>query len=336
MKPFSCAIVGASGMVGGMFLKILEERKLPVSKLYLFTSARSAGQILKFNGQDVVIEEFVPEVFNRGIDFALFGVDGKFSRKYAPIAAKAGCIVVDNSSGWRMAEDVPLVVPEVNSATLATHKGIIANPNCCATPAVVALKPLLDKYGLQRVVISTYQSVSGAGVEGMTDLECTLQGENPQYFPYQIAGNVIPHIDTFHEDGYTGEEKKMMAEIRKILTCPDLPLTATTVRVPVEFGHSLSINVTLENEFDIDDVRALLANFPGIVLQDNPEYNIYPMPLNAAGTDSVYVGRIRRDDSYANSLNMWVVTDNTRKGAATNAVQILESLQNCQSEENCS
>ncbi|MCL2286188.1 MAG: aspartate-semialdehyde dehydrogenase [Firmicutes bacterium] len=326
IKPFSCAIIGASGMVGGMFVKILEERKLPVSKLYLFASARSAGQILKFNGQDVVIEEFTPEVFDRGIDFALFGVDGKFSRKYAPVAAKAGCIVVDNSSGWRMAEDVPLIVPEVNRASLAAHKGIIANPNCCAVPAVVALKPLLDKYGLQRVVISTYQSVSGAGVDGITDLERTLQGKDPQHFPYQIAGNIIPHIDIFHDDGYTGEEKKIMAEIRKILSCPTLALTATTVRVPVEFGHSLSINVTLTNDFRLEDVQELLSNSPGIILQDHPENNHYPMPLYAAGTDNVYVGRIRRDDSFKNSLNMWVVADNTRKGAATNAVQIVETL----------
>jgi len=326
MKSFSCAIVGASGMVGGMFIKILEERKLPVSKLYLFASARSAGQTVKFNGQDIVIEEFTAEVFDKGIDFALFGVDSDFSKKYAPIAAKAGCIVVDNSSAWRMTDDVPLVVPEVNSGDLPTHKGIIANPNCCATPSVVALKPLMDTYGLERVVISTYQSVSGAGVGGMNDLERTLQGESPQHFLYTIAGNLIPHIDTFHEDGYTGEEKKLMAEIRKILHAPALPLTATTVRVPVEFGHSLSINVTLKNEFELEEVRKLFENSPGITLQDHPANNIYPMPLHAAGTDSVYIGRIRRDDSFPNSLNLWVVADNTRKGAATNAVQIVEAL----------
>ena len=313
-------------MVGGMFINILEERALPVSKLYLFASARSAGQTLKFNEQDVTIEELTPEAFDRGIDFALFGVEGDISKKYAPIAAKTGCIVVDNSSAWRMASDVPLVVPEVNGNDLSVHKGIIANPNCCATPAVVALKPLMDAYGLERVIISTYQSVSGAGVGGMNDLEKTLQGESPQHFPYTIAGNIIPHIDTFHEDGYTGEEKKIMAEIRKILHYPSLPLTVTTVRVPVEYGHSLSMNVTLKNDFELNAVRKLLGNSPGVILQDDTANNLYPMPLYAAGTDSVYIGRIRRDDSYPNSLNLWVVADNTRKGAATNAVHIIEAL----------
>ena len=326
MRPFSCAIVGASGMVGGMFLQIMQERKLPVSKLYLFASARSAGQTLQFNGQDVAIEELTSDVFDRGIDYALFGVEGDVSKIYAPIAAKAGCIVVDNSSAWRMADDVPLVVPEVNASDLQNHKGIIANPNCCAVPAVVALKPLLDAYGLGRVVISTYQSVSGAGVGGLADLERTLKGEKGEHFPYTIAGNLIPHIDTFHDDGYTGEEKKVMAEIRKILHVPELPITATTVRVPVEYGHSLSINVTLKREFEPADVRKLLENAPGVVLQDDPAKLLYPMPLMAAGTDSVYVGRIRRDDSCANSLNLWVVADNTRKGAATNAVQVMESF----------
>jgi len=327
MKPFTCAIVGASGMVGSMFLKILQERKLPVSKLYLFASARSAGQTLQFNGQDVVIEELTPDVFDRGIDYALFGIEGDVSKIYAPIAAKAGCIVVDNSSAWRMADDVPLVVPEVNGGDLQNHKGIIANPNCCATPAVVALKPLLDAYGLSRVVISTYQSVSGAGVGGLADLARTLKGEAAGYFPHTIAGNLIPHIDSFHDDGYTGEEKKLMAEVRKILHVPNLPITATTVRVPVEFGHSLSINVTLQQEFDLTDVKKLLAKAPGVVLQDDPANLLYPMPLAAAGTDSVYVGRVRRDDSLANSLNLWVVADNTRKGAATNAVQVVEMVQ---------
>jgi len=331
MRPFTCAIVGASGMVGGMFLKILEERNLPISKLYLFASARSAGQTLKFNGQDIIIEELTPSVFtsadgNTKIDFALFATEGDISKKYAPIAAGAGCIVVDNSSAYRLANDVPLVVPEVNSGDLQNHNGIIANPNCCAAPSVVALKPLLDTYGLQRVVISTYQSVSGAGVGGMADLERTLQGEPQQHFPHIIAGNLIPHIDSFHDDGYTGEEKKLMAEIRKMLHLPTLPVTATTVRVPVEFGHSLSINVTLSKAFDLGDVRKLLANAPGITLQDDPARNLYPMPLTAAGTDAVYVGRIRRDDSFPNSLNLWVVADNTRKGAATNVIQIVESM----------
>jgi len=326
MKPFTCAIVGASGMVGGMFLKILQERKLPILKLYLFASARSAGQTLQFNGQDVLVEELTPDVFNRDIDYALFGVEGDISKIYAPIAAKAGCIVVDNSSAWRMADDVPLVVPEVNGCDLQSHKGIIANPNCCAVPAVVALKPLLDAYGLNRVVVSTYQSVSGAGVGGISDLERTLKGEAAAHFPYTIAGNLIPHIDSFYDDGYTGEEKKLMAEVCKILHVPNLAITATTVRVPVEFGHSLSINVTLAHELELADVKNMLAKAPGVVLQDDPANKLYPMPLAAAGTDNVYVGRVRRDDSCANSLNLWVVADNTRKGAATNAVQIMEMV----------
>ena len=315
-------------MVGAMFVKILEERKLPITKLFLFASARSAGQTMKFNGEDIVIEELTPEVFDRKIDFALFAVEGDVSKKYAPIAARAGCVVVDNSSAWRMDSDVPLVVPEVNCGDLSAHKGIVANPNCCAAPAVVALKPLLDTYGLERVIISTYQSVSGAGVGGIKDLDRTQKGEPPGHFPYVIAGNLIPHIDIFHNDGYTGEEKKLMAEVCKMLHCPALPITATTVRVPVEYGHSLSINVTLSKNFELDAVRNLLANSPGVVLQDDMANNIYPMPLHAAGTDHVYIGRIRRDDSFANSLNLWVVADNTRKGAATNAVQIIEGLTN--------
>ena len=326
MKPFTCAIVGASGMVGGMFLKVLEERKLPVSKLYLFASARSAGQAVKFGDQEIMIEELTPTVFDRSIDFALFGVEGDISKKYAPIATKAGCIVVDNSSAWRLEPDVPLVVPEVNGTDLDSHKGIVANPNCCATPTVVALKPLLEKYGLNRVVISTYQSVSGAGVGGMSDLERTHQGQAPEQFPYPIAGNLIPHIDVFHEDGYTGEEKKLMAEVRKMLHAPELRITATTVRVPVKYGHSLSINLSLAKPFDIAELRQVLANAPGITLQDNPDKKLYPMPITAAGTDQVYVGRLRRDESCENGLNMWVVADNTRKGAATNAVQILEHV----------
>jgi len=326
MKPFSCAIVGASGMVGGMFVKILEERKLPVEKLYLFASSRSAGKTLQFNGQDIVIEELKPEVFDRGIDVALFAVESNVSHSYAQIAAEKGCIVVDNSSAWRLMDDVPLVVPEVNAEDLKNHNNIIANPNCCAAPAVVALKPLLDKYGIERVVISTYQSVSGAGVGGISDLEKTLKGEPRKHFPHQIANNLIPHIDKFYDDGYTGEEKKLMAEVRKMLHSPTLPITATCVRVPIEYGHSLSINVELYDDFTIEDIRTLYEDAPGIVLQDDAQKNLYPMPLAAAGTDQVYVGRIRRDDSFPNSLNLWVVADNIRKGAATNAVQIVEKL----------
>ena len=324
MKPFTCAIVGATGMVGGMFIKILEERKLPVSKLYLFASARSAGKTLAFNGQDIVIEELTPESFDRGIDAALFAADDNSSRIYAPIAAAKGCIVVDNSPVWRMAPDVPLVVPEVNGGDIAAHRGIIANPNCCAAPAVVALKPLLDAYGLGRVVISTYQSVSGSGVDGIRDLDASLQGQAGSFYPQPIAHNLLPHIGSFEDTGYTGEEVKLMAEIKKMLHTPELKITATTVRVPVYYGHSLSINVSLEKPYDLPDLRRLLESAPGVVLYDNPAENMYPTPIMAAGNDNVYIGRLRRDDSCENGLNMWVVTDNTRKGAATNAVQTLE------------
>ena len=325
-KFFSCAILGASGMVGSKFLQILHERMLPISKLYLFGSSRSAGQTIEFLGQRIVIEELTEDVFNRGIDFALFAVGNEISKKYAPIAAAAGCIVIDNSSAWRMHSNVPLVVPEVNGNTLTQHTGIIANPNCCATPATVALKPLQDAYGLARVVISTYQSVSGAGVGGIRDLTATLEGKPCSHFPHPIAGNILPHIDATHEDGYTGEEKKLMAEICKILQQPTLAITATTVRVPVEYGHSLSINVSLMREFEMAELKEKLATAPGVCMQDDTINNIYPTPRGAAGTDLVYIGRLRRDTSFKNSLNMWVVADNTRKGAATNAVQILEFL----------
>jgi len=313
-------------MVGGMFVKILEERKLPVSQLYLFASARSAGKMLAFNGQDITIEELTAISFDRGIDVALFAVDDNTSLAYAPIAAAKGCVVVDNSSAWRMASDVPLVVPEVNGNDIATHNGIIANPNCCAAPAVVALKPLQEAYGLKRVVISTYQSVSGSGVDGIRDLEANLQGQEGTFYPYTIAHNLIPHIGSFDETGYTGEETKVMAEIKKMLHAPDLKITTTTVRVPVYYGHSLSINVSLESPFEMEELRRILESAPGAVLYDDPLTNTYPMPITAAGNDNVYIGRVRRDNSCENSLNMWVVTDNTRKGAATNAVQILERI----------
>ncbi|MCL1908707.1 MAG: aspartate-semialdehyde dehydrogenase [Holophagaceae bacterium] len=326
MKSFKCAIVGATGMVGSMFAQILAERKLPIDNLYLFASARSAGQTVEFEGRELAIEELVPEVFDRGIDMALFATENDVSKIYAPIATKKGCIVVDNSSAWRLDPDVPLVVPEVNGSDIAWHKGIIANPNCCAVPAVIALNPLHQKFGVRRVVISTYQSVSGAGVNGWRDLTDTLAGMPPKHFPYTIANNVIPHIDRFGDDGYTGEEKKLIAETRKMLHSPDMKITATTVRVPVYTGHSLSINVSLENYFELAEVRSLLSAAPGVVLMDDPANNVYPVPTMAAGTDLVYIGRVRRDDSFENSLNLWVVVDNVRKGAATNAVQIAEMV----------
>ncbi|MDR1663775.1 MAG: aspartate-semialdehyde dehydrogenase [Clostridiales bacterium] len=329
MKPFSCAVVGASGMVGQNFIKILEERNTPLSKLYLFASARSAGRAVRFKGGELAIEELTHSVFDRGIDMALFGVEAEVSREYAPIAAKKGCVVVDNSSAWRLDPEVPLVVPEVNGEDIPLHKGIIANPNCCAAPAVVALNPLHKAYTVKRIVFSTYQSVSGAGVGGWEDLERTVKGEAPQHFPYPIAYNVIPHIDRFYEDGYTGEEAKLIAETKKMLHAPEIKATATTVRVPVFTGHSLSVNVSFEKAFDLAEARKLLAEAPGVRLQDDPARNVYPMPITAAGTDLVYVGRVRRDESFENSLNLWVVADNVRKGAATNAVQIAERVMGC-------
>ncbi|MCL2498910.1 MAG: aspartate-semialdehyde dehydrogenase [Defluviitaleaceae bacterium] len=328
MKPFTCAVVGATGMVGKSFLQILEERKLPITELHLFASAKSAGTKIIYNGEPLTVKELSPSSFDNGIDIALFAVSNRLSKIYALIAAEKGCIVVDNSSAWRMNPMVPLVVPEVNSEDIKKHKGIIANPNCCAAPAVVALKPLHDAFGLKRAVISTYQSVSGAGVGGWNDLDATLKGEAHGHFPYPIANNLIPFIGTYGPDdgGYTGEELKLMAEVRKILHIPDLPVTATCVRVPVYVGHSLSINAELEKPFDIKLVRKLLANTPGIVLDDNPAQNRYPMPITAAGNDAVHIGRLRSDDSCNNGLNMFVACDNIRKGAATNAVQIVEHL----------
>jgi len=329
-RRYNCAIAGATGMVGRNFIRILEERAFPVNELYLFASARSAGCTIPFRQNEIVkeltVEALTPESFNKNIDFALFAVENHISREYAPIAAAAGCIVVDNSSAWRMDENVPLVVPEVNGADIKQHKGIIANPNCCAAPAVIALKPLQEKYGLERVVISTYQSVSGAGNEGIADLQNGINGQPPRCFPHAIANNIIPHIDRFNDDGYTGEETKIMQEIRKMLHQPDLRITATAARVPVAYGHSLSMNINLKKPFSLDELRGTIKKAPGVKLFDSAEAFEYPMPLHAAGTDEVYIGRLRRDESSENTLNMWVVTDNTRKGAALNAVQILEAL----------
>jgi len=324
MKPFSCAIVGATGMVGRMFIEVLEEYELPVSQLYPFASARSVGKTVRFNDQDIVIQELTPESFDRGIDVALFAVDDEISRTYAPIAVAKGCIVIDNSSAWRMEPDVPLVVPEVNRADILGHRGIIANPNCCAVPAAMVLKPLDDAHGVERVVISTYQSVSGAGVAGMRDLDATLAGEEPSFFPSPIAHNIIPHIGSFDEDGYTGEETKIMAEVKKMLHRPDLKITATAVRVPVYTCHCLCINVALKKPFDMKELWRIFSYADGVVLLGGD--SVYPTPRLTVGSDNAYIGRLRRDTSVENGINMWVVADNTRKGAAGNAVQILEAL----------
>ncbi len=326
MKPLNYAVVGATGMVGRTFLKVLEEKNLPMKNFYLFASARSAGQTVKFMGKDYVVEELNANSFDRDIDIALFSAGGSTSKEFAPIAASKGCIVIDNSSQWRMDETVPLVVPEVNPDDIKWNKGIIANPNCSTIQAVVALKPLHDKFKIKRIVYSTYQAVSGAGMGGYTDLEEGLKGNPPKKFPYPIANNCIPQIDVFQEDGYTKEETKMIKETQKILNAPEIKITATTVRVSVFNSHSESINVEFEKPFEMNEVFEVLKNAPGIILQDDIKNGIYPMPINATGHDEVYVGRVRRDFSVENGLNLWVVADNIRKGAASNAVQIAEVI----------
>ncbi len=329
MKQYRIAVVGATGMVGRKFLQVLEERKLPASEFFLFASSRSAGTELDFMGAKHPVRELTDDSFKGlGIDIALFSAGGDTSKHYAPLFAEEGITVIDNSSCWRMDPDVPLVVPEVNPEDIAgyTKKHIIANPNCSTIQAVVPLKPISDRYGLKRVVYSTYQAVAGAGMKGYMDLVNGLKGEAPSKFPHQIAGNCLPHIDVFLDNGYTKEEQKMIDETRKILHLPDLRVTATTVRVPVFYGHSESINVELCSDFDLDELRSLLENFPGLVVRDDPKNNVYPLALDAADTDPVYVGRIRRDFSVESGINFWCVADNIRKGAATNAVQIAQDL----------
>lgn len=329
MKQYRVAVVGATGMVGRKFLQVLEERKLPVSEYFLFASKRSAGSKMPFMGQEYTVRELTDDAFDGlHVDIALFSAGGGTSLHFAPIVAASGAVVIDNSSTWRMDPDVPLVVPEVNPDAIGGYrkKGIIANPNCSTIQAMVPLKPLHEAYGLKRVIYSTYQAVSGAGQQGYLDLENGLKGEAPRKFPHPIAGNCLPHIDVFLDNGYTKEEQKMIDETRKILSLPDLAVTATTVRVPVFHGHSESINVEFERPFDLQELRALLERAPWLVVMDDVANNVYPMAITAADTDPVYVGRIRRDFSVANGINFWCVADNIRKGAATNAVQIAEEL----------
>lgn len=325
-KP-NVALVGVTGVVGSTFLKVLEERDFPFNELYMMASAKSAGKTINFKGRDYIVEELNEHSFDKDIDIALFSAGGSVSEKYAPIAAAHGVTVVDNSSQWRMDPEVPLVVPEVNPEDVEWNKGIIANPNCSTIQAMVVLKPLHDKYKIKRVVYSTYQAVSGSGVKGIEDLKNGLAGnDTTNAYPHPIAGNCIPQIDVFIENGYTKEEMKMINETHKILGDDNIKVTATTVRVPVFDSHSESINIEFENDFDLDELREVLANAPGIVVQDDPANSIYPLARNAAGTDEVYVGRIRRDFSVDSGVNLWVVSDNIRKGAATNTVQIAEVL----------
>jgi aspartate-semialdehyde dehydrogenase len=324
---YNIAVVGATGMVGRKFIEVLSEKKFPISNIYFFASSKSAGKKVSFLGNDFTVEELKEDnIKNKKIDIALFSAGGDVSKEYAPIFAKYNSVVIDNSSAWRMDPEVPLVVPEVNPEDIKLNKGIIANPNCSTIQAVVALKPLYDAYGINRIVYSTYQAVSGAGVGGYNDLVEGYKGVAPKKFPYPIAGNVLPHIDVFLDNGYTKEEIKMVDETRKILHDNTLRITATTARVPVVYGHSESINVELKKEFNIDDIFNLYKSSNGVILQDDVKNLVYPMPINAAGTDEVYVGRIRRDFSLDNGLNLWVVADNIRKGAASNAVQIAEYM----------
>ncbi len=326
MKNYNVAVVGASGMVGRTILKVLDERNFPINNLHLFASSKSAGGTLMFADKEYEIEELTENSFSKDIDIAFFSAGSSISKVFAPVAASKGITVIDNSSAYRMNKDIPLVVPEVNADDIKKHQGIIANPNCSTIQAMVALKPLHDKYKIKRIVFSTYQAVSGSGVKGIDDLERGLSGEENSFYPHPIANNCLPHIDSFEENGYTKEEMKMVNETRKILHDDSIRITATAVRVPVFYSHSESINIEFYNKFELPELITLLESSPGIVVSDNTKNNIYPLPIGAAGTDNVYVGRIRIDDSVESGINLWVVADNIRKGAATNAVQIAESL----------
>jgi aspartate-semialdehyde dehydrogenase len=325
-KKIKFALVGATGLVGRTAIKVLEEKNLPIDEYVFFASKKSAGNTLTFQNKTYTVQELKENSFEEGFDYAIFSAGSSTAIKFAPIATSCGCIVIDNSSAFRMEKNVPLVVPEVNSEEIVNNNGIIANPNCSTIQAVVPLKALDTKYHIKRIVYSTYQAVSGAGKHGIEDLENGSKGKLPQKFPHQIYNNCLPHIDTFLENGYTKEEEKMINETKKILKRPDLKITATCVRVPVINSHSESINIEFENSFEIDEVKLTLANFPGIILLDDISKNKYPIATIANGHDKVYVGRVRRDYSIPNGLNLWVVADNLRKGAASNAVQILENL----------
>lgn len=329
MNKYNIAVVGATGMVGRKFLTVLAERNVPIENLYLFASERSAGNRVIFKDKEYSVIELTREnvlKLTNMIDYALFSAGGGVSKQFAPIFNEAGATVVDNSAQWRMYDDVPLVVPEVNPFDAFENHGIVANPNCSTIQAVAALAPLERECGIERVVYSTYQAVSGAGMGGYNDLVNGIEGEPPRKFPHPIAYNMLPHIDVFMDDGYTKEEWKMIVETRKILHRPDLKVTATTVRVPVFYGHSESINVQLKSPCSAARAREILRQAKGVIVMDDPTNNVYPMPILAEDRDEVYVGRIREDFSAPNALNLWVVADNIRKGAATNAVQIVELL----------
>ncbi len=325
------AVVGATGAVGREMLNTLHQRNFPASEIIPFASARTAGTKVTYGDTELTVRELKEDVFS-GIDLALFSAGGSTSEKFAPHAAAAGCVVVDNSSAWRMDERCPLVVPEVNPDALEAHNGIIANPNCSTIQMVAALKPLHDAARIKRVIVSTYQAVSGTGHKAVAELETqvrqmfNMQEPEIKVYPYRIAFNCLPHIDVFLDNDYTKEEMKMVLETVKIMNDPGIKVTATCVRVPVFYGHSESVNVETEKKLSPKEARAILAGAPGIQVYDNPGEKMYPMPIDAAGEDLVFVGRIREDETVPNGLNMWIVADNIRKGAALNAVQIAEEL----------
>ena len=320
------AVVGATGMVGTVMLKVLEERNFPISELLLVASEKSVGKQLIFKNKPLTVIG-LEEAVKAKPDLALFSAGGATSVEWAPKFAEAGTTVIDNSSVWRMDPTKKLVVPEINAKALTKDDKIIANPNCSTIQLVMALEPLHKKYTIKRVVVSTYQSTTGTGVKAVQQLENEYVGiKGEMAYPYPIHKNAIPHCDVFEADGYTKEELKLVRETQKIMNDKTIALTATAIRIPVVGGHSEAVNVEFENDFNIDDLRKLLHDFPGVTVQDNPDLNIYPMPIYAEGKDDVFVGRIRRDGSQANTLNMWIVSDNLRKGAATNAIQIAEYL----------
>jgi len=333
MKTYNVAVAGATGAVGNEMISVLEERDFPVKNLILLASSRSVGKTLSFKGKSVKVQELKEDSF-KGIDIGLFSPGGSVSMKFAPIAAASGCVVIDNTSAFRMDPDVPLVVPEVNEHAIAGYrkKGIISNPNCSTIQMVVVLKPLHDFAKIKRVVVSTYQAVSGTGMKAIKELEQqVLNIYNARKIeikvnPHQIAFNCLPHIDSFLDNGYTKEEMKMVNETMKIMEDYNIAVTATTVRVPVFYGHSESVNIEFEKEITPAKARALLKKAPGVKVVDDPSKNKYPLAINAAGKDDTFVGRIRSDDTVATGLNMWIVADNIRKGAALNAVQIAEAL----------
>jgi aspartate-semialdehyde dehydrogenase len=320
------AVVGATGLVGQEILKVLEERSFPFDDLYLVASAKSVGQTISFKGKNYSVIS-IEDAIKLAPDVAIFSAGGGTSLEWAPKFAEVGTTVIDNSSAWRMDPTKKLIVPEINGNTLGMDDKIIANPNCSTIQMVLALAPLHAKYKLKRIVVSTYQSVTGTGKDAVQQMMDERKGVNgPKVYPHNIDMNVLPHIDSFLDNGYTKEEMKMVNETRKILNDKSIGVTSTTVRVPTIGGHSEAVNAEFYEDFNLSEIRSILASTPGVIVQDDPKNNIYPMPVNSKGRDEVFVGRLRRDESQPNTLNMWVVSDNLRKGAATNAVQIAEFM----------